>query len=114
VRGFGDLNAAAAKIEETNYDSDAGPDYFNYLQNSPLARGVDAPCLPRYLYYGILIYTLLMNNAHCSYTKAASYCHFLVMRAKRAGRFAKKTDDDSLSVLERQEHSVADNLRAPN
>jgi hypothetical protein len=111
VRSFGNLNAAAAKVEETNYDSDAGPDYFNYLQNSPLARGVDTPCLPQYLFRG-LIYTLLMNNAHCSYTKAASYCHFLVMRVECACTFANKTDDGSLSVLERQEHSVVDNLRA--
>jgi len=44
MRGFCDLNAAAAKVEETNDDSDAGPNYFNNLQNSPLARWWKSTC----------------------------------------------------------------------
>jgi hypothetical protein len=43
VRGLSDLNAAAAKVEETNYNSDAGPDYLNDLQISPLAHGGNPP-----------------------------------------------------------------------
>jgi hypothetical protein len=47
VRSLSDLNAAAAKVEETNYDSDAGTNYLNNLQNSPLANGVDYTCFCR-------------------------------------------------------------------
>ena len=48
MRSLRDLNTATAKVEETNYNSDAGSDYLNYLQNSPLAL-VEYTCLPQCL-----------------------------------------------------------------
>jgi hypothetical protein len=50
VRSFRDLNATAAKVKETNYDSDAGPNYLNNLQNSPLARWL-IPLIRRNAWY---------------------------------------------------------------